>query len=766
MLQAMALGGPGPSALARVSMRPQKHPTMKLDEGAAVAADRTPLQRVPAWVTALLLMALTVIPYLPAVKCGFIWDDDAYVQENQTLRSASGLHDIWLRIGATPQYYPLVFTTFWLEYHFWGLNPVGYHLVNILLHAVAVVLLWRVLKLLNVPGGLLAAAIFAIHPVQVESVVWITERKNVLSACFYFAAAYTYLRWAMPTPDQRPSPGGRLYLASLLLFLCALGSKTVTVSLPAALILVLWWKGRRITWRTILPLAPMFVIGVLAGLLTSWMEEHHVAAFGKEWSFSFVERCLIAGRAIWFYVAKLFWPVELTFIYPRWVMDGTAWQPYLYPIAAVAVVIALWATRRWIGKGPLTAALYFAGTLFPALGFFNIYPMRYSFVADHFQYLAGVGVVVLGVAAACWVFGRSGKIGRRLSRILPLPLMAALGLLSWRQAGIYADVETLWRDTISKNPGAWMAHCNLGFLLASRGRLDEAVSHYNEALRLKPDDAKTLYDLGVALDAQGKSDEALICFRRAVEAKPSDPTAQFDLALSLQSHGDLSQAIEHYREAIRLRPNYAKAHCYMGIALQSLGRFDEAVEQYIEALDIDPDMAGAHYALGAVLQSRGRFDEAIQQYRTALQGEPDFAQARYALATALQAKGSLDEAIAHYRFALQRMPDSAPAMNDLAWLLATHPNGASRRPAEAVSLAERVANLTGRRNPAVLDTLAVAYAAAGQFEQAVQAAEEALAITATVSNSRLDREIRQRLELYKQRIPFTPTTAEPPSPAP
>ena len=341
---------------------------------------------------------------MPALRGGFNWDDDAYVTNNLTLRSVHGLSQIWGQLTATPQYYPLVFTSFWLEYHLWGLNPLGYHVVNVLLHALAAMLLWRVLVRLQLPGAWLAAGIFALHPVAVESVAWVTERKNVLSAVFYFAAALAYLRWrddGTTTTGLRATSSWRslvLYLLSLALFICALFSKTVTASLPAALLLVIWWKHGRIAGRDVWPLLPFFVAGAALGLVTSWLERTHVGANGPEWALSFFDRCLIAGRALWFYAGKLFWPANLTFIYPRWQIDPGIWWQWLFPAAAIALVMILWSLRGRIGRGPLVAVLFFAGTLLPALGFANVYPMRYSFVADHFQYLASVGLIVLAAA--------------------------------------------------------------------------------------------------------------------------------------------------------------------------------------------------------------------------------------------------------------------------------------------------------------------------------------------------------------------------------
>ena len=308
-------------------------------------------------------------------------------------------------------------------------------------------------------GGVAGRGHFRAPPGLVESVSWITERKNVLSAVFYFAAALAYLRFVALAEPGGPNRHRRYwYLGALVLFMAALLSKTVTCTLPAALLLVCWWKKGRVQRGDIFPLLPFFALGVGLGLLTAWIEKYHVGAQGAEWSLTFADRCLIAGRALWFYAGKLVWPAHLTFIYPRWEIDPAVWWQWLFPVAAVGVVAGLWLARRRIGRGPLVAVLFFAGTLGPALGFVNVYPMRYSFVADHFQYLACVGLITLCAAGL-----------DRIPRVIPATLVVLLGALTWQQTGIYRNLETLWRDTLAKNPGLLAGPQQSGHLLVSRG---------------------------------------------------------------------------------------------------------------------------------------------------------------------------------------------------------------------------------------------------------------------------------------------------------
>ncbi|HVP11456.1 MAG TPA: tetratricopeptide repeat protein [Phycisphaerae bacterium] len=534
----------------------------------------------------LLLVIITVAAYLPATRCGDIWDDDYYVENNQTLRSFDGLRRIWFELRATPQYYPMVFTSYWLEYRLWGPSPPGYHAVNVLFHALSAVLLWRILVLLDIRGAWLAAALFALHPVNVESVAWITERKNVLSGVFYFGAAQLYLRSAFG-PTGRISAGR--YATFLALFLCALLSKTVTCTLPAALLLVLWWKRGRLRWSDILAMAPPFVLGIASGLLTAWMEKGHVGAIGQDWNLSFLDRCLIAGRAICFYTLKLLWPHPLAFIYPRWHIDATLWWQFVYPLVVLTAFVALWLARHRLGRGPLVALLFFVGTLFPALGFFNVYPMLFSFVADHFQYLACTGLLTLVVAAAYRLADLRGWSRRPAAAIPAALVLVTLAGVTWHRCSVYVDEEALWRDTLRKNPAAWIAHSNMAPILMSQGKLDEAESHCREALRIRPACREAFYNLGSLRASQGKLDETVDYFRKAAELAPDVAGIQVSLGTALQALGKLDEAIDAYRRALQITPNDAKALNGLGTVLEAQGRPDEALSLYRQAMQANPD---------------------------------------------------------------------------------------------------------------------------------------------------------------------------------
>jgi len=449
-----------------------------VEEQVVVPPPEAPVRRRTGWLDGLLLLLLAFLAFAPALGNGWIWDDDDYIHQNPLLRSEAGLEQIWLEPSQSPQWYPMVFTTFWVEYQLWGDSPLGYHLVNILLHGLGAVLAWRLLRRLRVPGAWLAAALWAVHPVMVESVAWATERKNVLSGVFYLGAALAFLAWVERVREGRRGWG--VLAGSVLLFAGALLAKTVTASLPAALLLVLWWRRER-WWdrRILLPLLVMVAAGVAMGMFTAWQEVVKVRAVGAPWEHGFAERLLVAGRAPWFYLQKLVLPWPLVFIYERWQVDPAVWWQWLFPLATVDLVLALLLLQRRLGRGPLVAVLIFGGTLFPSLGFFDVYPHQFSWVADHFQYHASLALLALlaallvrlpllrdargGEDAPPWLDGPFG-LGLPRRPLVPAGiLVGVLALVSAGQAATYKDWKTIWETTLERNPQAWIAANNLGF---------------------------------------------------------------------------------------------------------------------------------------------------------------------------------------------------------------------------------------------------------------------------------------------------------------
>lgn len=527
------------------------------------------------WGKAALLIGLVVAAYLPVLNAGFIWDDDAYVTDNPVLHDARGLAAAWTTLDATPQYYPLTHTSLWIDHALWGMRPLGYHVVNLLLHAASAIVLWRILSGLGVPGALLAAAVFAVHPVHVESVAWITERKNTLSCLLALGAAAMFLR-------ERPRRG----LAAVL-YAGALLSKTVTATLPVVLGLTIWWKRGRLTRAEVAWLAPMLAAGAVLGALTRHLESTQLGASGGTWTLTLAERTVLAGRVVWFYLGKLAAPFELIFIYPRWSVDASsilAWAP---PAAVVVTAALLLVLSRRIGRAPFAAFAAFVVMLAPASGYFDVYPMRYSWVADHFQYMASIAPIALAAAgAALWLRGRWAEV-------LAVVLVAALGACAFARARAFHDEETLWRDTLAKNPSAWIAHNNLAILLAKRGDPAFAEVHFRQALALEPAHTGALANLGYALELMGRDAEAAETLTRAAAARPDDADARAHLVRILLRLGRPGDALPVAVEAARLRPDDPDILCDAGTLLASRGRAAEGIPLLERALVLRPGFARA-----------------------------------------------------------------------------------------------------------------------------------------------------------------------------
>ncbi len=582
------------------------------------------------WLFGLALIAATVLVYQPAWNGKPIWDDDIHITV-PSLRSLSGLTRIWTDPAAAPQFYPVLHTVFWLEYKLWGAWPLPYHLVNILLHAFSALLLLRILQRLEIPGAWLAVSVFALHPVFAESVAWISELKNTLSGAFFFATALAYLRF-----DQGRRRSA--YVVALTLFLVGLMVKTVIATLPAAILAVLWWKRRGLAWkRDVKPLIPFFAVGIAAGFFTAWVERRFCGAEGKAFDFSMIERFLIAGRAFWFYLGKLFWPANLVVIYPRWRVSPTAWWQYLFPVAVLLVFAALWIWRKRL-PALLAALLFFAVMLFPMLSFLNISYFKFSFVADHFQYLASVGIIVFVAAGAAVSIARLRNWQRTGAYGLCLILVATLGGMTWRQSVIFRDPETCYRAILASNPDSALAHSNLGNVLLRDGRVDDAIVHETQAVTLQPESEFAHFNLALALFAKGRVDEAILHLEKVLEVNPNHPQACYTLANILADKGKTDQAMAYYQRTLKLDPRFVEARGSLGNVLLQEGQFDEAITQYQKIIEFEPQSATAHFNLAVALVRKGQFDAAVVELRTVLSIQPDYPDAKVLLTDTLARK--------------------------------------------------------------------------------------------------------------------------------
>jgi tetratricopeptide (TPR) repeat protein len=639
------------------------------------------------WWFAGLLVAAIFIVYLPGIHGSFVWDDDAWTTKiTSLLRDGAGLWRMWTKPGALQQFFPLSGTTFWLDYHLWGTNTLPYHVENVVIHAGATLLFWRLLLRFKVPGAWLAAALFGLHPVMVESAGWIAERKNVLSMVLFLGTLLAYGRFTGFWEEERPEPGpGRkghwtAYGLALLLFVAALLAKTTTITLPAVLLVLCWWKRGRIRLREdVVPTLPFFAIAIGLGLATMWVEKNSLGAKGPEWALSLSQRCLIAGRAVWFYATELVWPANLCFVYPRWTLDARSLWQWLYPVSAAGTLLGLWLARGRLGRGPAAAAFFFSGTLFPVLGFFNVYFMRYSFVSDHWSYISSLSLLALGAAlvmraaehfrAPALIYGFAGVV---------LPVFAAL---TWQQSGMYKDLETLYATTLARNPGCVMAHNNLGMMLVQKGRNEEAASH----------------------------------FQKAVELDPKHASAHNNLALILLKAGQIEAAKFHFQQALASDPGYGKAESNLGMIFLQQDKLTEAKAHFQRALELIPNLS----------------------------------EARLNLANALSRLGERQAAIGQLQKLLETQPNNAYALISLAMLLATAPEANLRNGKLAVQLAEKANQISNGRVPMFRVALAEAYAEAGRFPDAIATAEPVLQWATAQHDTGAEKMLRKQLELYR-----------------
>ncbi len=696
-----------------------------------------------AWLIALGIVIAVAVVYLPSYRAEFIWDDDDYIVLNSLVTQPGGLGDIWNPASSlNPQYYPLVFTMFRAEYLIWGLHPLGYHAVNVLLHALAAVLLFFLLRRLGVRAAWLAAFLFALHPVCVESVAWVTERKNVLCAVFFFLAALSYVRF-----DE--TSRSRWLGASLLCFVLALFSKTTAAVLPIGVGLALWWRRRPFPPSRWVPLVLMIILGAAMGTLVRQHEYRHMLTEGTGSVFqqiTLLDRILIAGRAFWFYPAKLVWPADLAFFYRRWPVDSASLLQWLLPLGAVLVAIALFVLLRAgrIGRGPVAAALYYAAAIFPALGFVNIAFARYSYVADHFQYLACIGVFLL--AAGAWSAAAGAEPGKRprsdrqvAMLAVAVVVLASLAGASYRRVGVFRNLGTLWADTAAKTPDNWIVQINYGAWLGRQGRDAEAAACYERALAISPP----------------PSEAAILAYT--------------NLAAIRFREGNLEASRQMALNCLAVKSDHAPALFALGRALWRLGRLAEAEATLTELLEkqYDPQRGRAAwdirrrmddsviwFVLAEVRAGQGKIDQALDAYRRACELRPGEAAYHEARLNALLRWNRTSEAIAAARFASERVADNIPFLMQLGLMLATASDPADRNGEEALRIANDLIARTDDRNPHLLYLLAAAQAEVGRFAEAAATAQRALDIAQRSNDAPIQARLRAQIDAFSQGRPL------------
>lgn len=558
-------------------------------------------KKTRAWLGGAALVLACFAVYVPALGGDYLLDDDILLLDNPVFEE-DGLYNLWFAPPQRVNYWPVTFTTYWLEHQIWGFDPLGYHVVNVLIHAASAIFVWRVLRRLRIPTPWLVAFVFAVHPLNVESVAWIAQRKNLLSMFFAALSLLFFLRF-----EERRRLG--IYLLALLSFAAAMLSKGAAAPLPAVLLLCAWWQRGQVTRRDVGYALPFFAVTGLLSLVEI-LTQSLLAGSDVMRSDDFITRLAASGWAWWFYISKALLPVGLCFVYPRWVVDVSTpltWLPLFF--ALVSLGAAWWWRHNW-GRPALFALIYYGLMLSPVIGFFDIYYMRFSLVADRYQYLALPGLMALVVGGLGSLAASSPRVPRAALAGAAGGVVVACALASGLLAANYRGAEELWRDTLAKNPDAFLAHYNLGHLLQSDGRLEEAAHHYRETLRIRPDDPLATNNLGKVAQDQGRPQLAIQHYRRAIQLDPEFLEAHNNLAVMLAETGESDLALSHYHAALRIDPDSATVHFNLARLLEQLGRFDASLAHYRRVLELDPGTEPARVRAGI---ARG---EAARQRRS------------------------------------------------------------------------------------------------------------------------------------------------------
>ena len=568
------------------------------------------------------LVAIFVF-YFPALSGEFLWDDVNFSDE-RTIHNWSGLWDIWFapsEVSKEGHYWPATYTTFWLEHKLFGLNPLGYHIVNCILYFLNVVLIWRLLLKLEVPGAWAISMIFTVHPLHVESVAWLIERKSLLSALFYLGAVHVWLRF-------RESPNSKTYILALGLYALGMLSKSIVVTLPAALLVLLWWKQERVSVQDAMHLLPFFIVG-FAITLGDYL--FYVSREEIDLAYSFVERILIAAQVVWFYVGKLLWPTNLIVIYPHWDVSADNLIAWLFVAATAGVLILLWNCRHRIGKGPLAGIAFFVITLSPILGFVDYGYMQFSFVADRYQYLAGLGLMAVLVGGAVHAMQPHVTSFKPVGIGMFALLVIGLGTLTWHQAAIYQARVAFFSHIVAHHPTARDAYHNLGNALLQAGRIEEAYEASLKAIELRPNNSMSHSNLARTLIRLERYDEAEESLKRALELKPKSSIAWQNFGILHFKQQRYEEAVAAYQKVLITNANSAKAYAGMGAALFELGRYEETVQSLARSIELHPaptSVIARLILLGQAASKLGRLEEATRSYETALSLNPNMEDVR------------------------------------------------------------------------------------------------------------------------------------------
>jgi tetratricopeptide (TPR) repeat protein len=681
------------------------------------------------------LILSVLLVFLQVRNFNFInYDDNVYVYENPHVLSGLS-HDgiIWaFTAGHAANWHPMTWLSHMLDCQLFDTNPGWMHLVNVLLHLANTLLLFTVLK--KMTGALwqsaFVAAAFALHPMHVESVAWIAERKDVLSIFFLLLTLAAYVSYIRRQTAIR-------YIGTLVLFAFGLMAKPMLVTLPLLLLLLDYWPlnrfkpqsskqdGRAILYKLMIEKTPFFVLAAVSSVITLLVQRSGGAIAGID-ILPLQSRVANAFLSYARYLGKMFWPENLAVFYPFDAGSIVFLQVTICVLLLLFIsilVICFWRTRKYLPVG----WFWFVVTLVPVIGFVQVGAQG---LADRYTYIPYIGLFImiawgLPELLSKWPY-RKFVLG-----ISAAVVLTALGICEHRQVSYWNDSITLFSRSIAVTQNNDIAYYNRGVAYDGLGRSAEAIEDFSHAIKIRPDHAEAYNNRGAAYDRFGRGVEAIEDFSQAIKIKPDHAKAHYNRGVAYGKLGRLEEAIEDFREAIKAQPDYVEAYYDRGVTYDRLGRRREAIEDFSQAIKIKPDLAEAHHDLAGDLAGQGKSDEAASQYREALRLKPDW-------------------------------PD---CMNNLAFLIATSPRIKGRDTNEAIRLATRACELTNYKDAAFLDTLATAYASAARFGEAVDTAKKALSLTNTANQPQLKDAIGQHLSLYTQGKPcIEPAPNLPPDP--
>ena len=726
------------------------------------------------WAGIGLLIALTTLVYLPALGGGALLDDDLLLTQNKIVKAPDGLYQFWFTANAS-DYWPLTNTTFWIEWRLWGEHLMGYHVTNLVLHIVESLLIWFLLRKLHVPGAFFGALLFAVHPVNVESVAWIASRKNLVAMLFFLLSLWCYLNaeersseedngpakgnggqppgiWTRATAFSADEFSGAWYWMSLAAFVLAMLGKGSVAMTPALLLCILWWK-RPLEWRDMRRMLPFFAVGVGLAALNVWFQTHDTEETIR--NVAFVDRTLGAGGAVWFYLCKAIWPFDLAPIYPSWNIDAANWVWWI-PLcgAAFATGALLVAARPWTSArnrfSPFWFAWVFFGVaLFPVMGLCDVGFMKYALVADRYLHLALLGIVALAAAGIGIVCSR-GRGNLRWAAIATAALVVVVfSFLSWRQSGLYIDRFTLFQAAKEKNPDCWMIYHTLGTWELNQNRPQASLDYFLKALDLCPhediDRAQIHERYGLALFKLGRTREGIEQFESAFAVGKPTPDIIEKLRHAYRETGKIDKLLDFDSRLTTLFPRNPVFHNSFGLTLAQTGRLPEAIEQYRQAIELDPKNAETFNNLGAAYYRRGDIQRAMGCYQQALQCKPDYAEAFNNLGTAYYHRGDIQQAVGCYQRALQCNPDHAETHYNLGGLFYQ-----MNAIPDAISHLEAAVSLKPDYVKAHF-LLAKCYKAAHQNDKAIAAGRRALEAAQSKNQDRTAAEIEKWLKSVRDR---------------